>query len=261
MLGDDRDRTSLYAEDRQRQWRWKCFEVDADGHPLILVGTSEDPSPDHRRFNIIAYDITRHAFESEPPLMKSLAMPHGFERVKITDGYVVLDCPRLQGLGLGTLIFNEGVAWAKVNFPDYEVAPISLDRPNRQKFEQLTRFYGRFGLSWDQPPADWEWGVKSLLSRPVRARELRTYPLEALPLIRQINVPKLIARGMEAAETAREVDTRLSLLMSDRFTIRWRLITIGNRINFVGWLVAIGGGVFIGRLWSEGMGFVRALWP
>ena len=125
----------------------------------------------------------------------------------------------------------------------------------------MTRFYGRFGLSWDQPPADWEWGEKSLLSRPVRARELRTYPLEALPLIRQINVPKLIARGMEEAESAREVGMQLSALRSDRLTTRRRLITVGNRINFSGWLLILGIGVLVGRLWGEGTGFLKAFLP
>lgn len=192
--------------------------------------------------------------------MRSIVKPHGYECVKITDGYVILDDENLRGLGLGTLVFSEGVAWARANFPDYDVAPISLDRPDHAKFEQLTRFYGRFGLSWDQPPPGWEWGEKSLISRPIKAREMRTHPLENLPRIRQLDVPKLIAHSVEAAESVREVHAQLTLLRNDRITARRRLTAIGNRINFAGWLLILGLGVFIGRLWGEGADFLKVFW-
>lgn len=69
--------------------------------------------------------------------------------VSFSNGYVVVDPYQLQGLHIGTYIFNMLVEWARENFPDYGVMPITLGVVQSFDSENKIRrnkFYDNFGF-------------------------------------------------------------------------------------------------------------------
>lgn len=71
------------------------------------------------------------------------------QRISFSDGYVVVDPPQLQGLHIGTYIFNLIIEWAIANFPSYGVIPIMLRAEQSLDPENKIRrnlFYDNFGF-------------------------------------------------------------------------------------------------------------------
>lgn len=95
-------------------------------------------------------------------------------RVKLSNGYVVIDHTKLRGLGLGTYLFAQVVLWAQQLAPDGDVQPIRLSshqaRDGENK-ERRNRFYEAFGFTFDYRSVE---GIEHAegSSHPIKACDL-----------------------------------------------------------------------------------------
>lgn len=92
-------------------------------------------------------------------------------RVKLTNSAVDV-VPCMQGLGIGTFLFNQVVCWAKKHDPQLHVAPIRVAYKDATEDNQArrNRFYANFGILFtDNPNND---GVVDEHSLPMRVSDL-----------------------------------------------------------------------------------------
>lgn len=220
---------------RYEAFSWSLFEVGPQPVGcLIALGTLEEESGETRSLEVLALDLTqRDGFTRQ--------VMHGqgclrASAVKVTDGDVKVLHPRLRGQGVGTLVFNVVTAWAQRTFPGRDVVPVTIISPgNGAAFDQLARFYARFGFAWDRPADGWG---RHFPSKPMTVDALKQYPEELLANVRRVDLTAgltaMIDRMLEADD-----DRRMVAVLRDQLTNRrdrWR--TVGYRLNLLGYGIA-----------------------
>lgn len=220
---------------RYEAFSWSLFEVGPQpGGCLIALGTWEEEGGETRGLDVLAVDLTeregfsRTVMRGEGRLVRSA--------VKVTNGNVEVLHARLRGQGVGTLVFNVVTAWAQRTFPGRDVVPVTLISPgNGAAFDQLARFYARFGFAWDRPADGWG---RHFPSKPMTVDALKQYPEELLADVRRVDLTAgltaMIDRMLEADDDRRMVAVLRDQLNEQRD--RWR--TIGYRLNLLGYGIA-----------------------
>lgn len=173
-------------------------------------------------------------------------------RVKITSGDVMIHRPELRGRGLGYLVLNASIEWARLHHPDAEVEPITVVRPVASsdeewliEFAKLTAFYGRFGFRWRSPPVETD--RRNYPSEPITVAALKPVQEGDLPLIRRIDMPASLTRILHRLHEGVDDRSRVNALgeaLRDR-RARWRLA--GYRLNWLGWAAALAIGWLAGK--------------
>jgi hypothetical protein len=174
-------------------------------------------------------------------------------RVKITTGDVMIHRPELRGRGLGYLVLNASIDWARLHHPDAGVEPITVVRPVASsdeewlvEFEKLAAFYGRFGFLWRSPPVENE--RRHYPSDPITVSALRPVQEGDLPLIRRIDMPASLTRILDRLHQGVEDRDRLDALGKALRSQREKWLLAGYRLNWIGWCAALALGWFAARL-------------
>ena len=160
-----------------KRYSWSLFEVGPrPGGCLIALGVLEEEGGKNRRLDVLVLDLTHREWHYRQVMIGEAR--RSYSGVKITTGDVIVRHDRLRGRGIGTLVFNVVTAWAQRTFPGQTVVPITLLSPgNAAAFDQLARFYGRFGFAWDRPANGWN---RNFPSKPMTVDVLEQYPEELL---------------------------------------------------------------------------------
>jgi len=246
-----------------KPYKWEVFEVTAkDGRKYVVsIGSYEsDPGAGGpTAIDVLVANNHSHPRNPRPAMIgggsKELA------RVKVTPGGVYLDVPHLKFHGIGSIVFNIVVAWAKRTFPSIGVVPIRIVRQDPKsespkEFEArrdaLIKFYGRFGFTWPTPLIEDEGGGFS--SQDMTEEDLRVYPEARLTRIRRLDLPSaldvlfddanaLIDAQAELEAGSKKLAHTRALLTSRRDP--WNVV--GRRLNFIMLPILFVCGVAIGR--------------
>lgn len=241
---------------RMLPFAWTLFELrpkDGDrwGRTLVAIGTVETESDFGPKLEAIVIDVG----ETVPQLPHVMTGEGRVVRrgcVKLTTGDVMIHRPALRGRGLGYLVLNASVRWAQLNHPDASVEPITLVRAAASsdaewdhEFAKLTSFYGKFGFRWASPPA--EAATRHYPSEPMMVADLAALDEATLPLIRRIDTPasltQIIQRLHDGADDRATIKA-LGIALRDKRE-GWR--TIGYRLTWFGWAVALATGWLLAK--------------
>ncbi|MHA0337214.1 hypothetical protein [Sphingomonas aquatilis] len=179
-------------------YKWEVFEVTAkDGKRYVVSIGSYDCNVGGggpKRIEILVANNHTQPRNTHPAMIGGGYKQHG--SVRVTPGGVYLDVTHLKYLGIGSLVFNIVVEWAKRTYPGLDVVPIRIvpqdpESESWAEFEKrrdaLIQFYGRFGFTWQNPPvAD---GEGAYPSNPMTESALKLYPEQSLTRVRRLNVP------------------------------------------------------------------------
>ncbi|NPD69573.1 GNAT family N-acetyltransferase (plasmid) [Lichenicola cladoniae] len=111
------------------------------------------------------------------------------QRVRLSNGFVIIERPELRGLGLGTYLFAQIVLWAKRVAPQAWVQAIVLSSVQARDTESRNRrnkFYEKFGFEFDYRSVD---GIKDAegSSQSINISDMKVpdkiETIEVLPLI------------------------------------------------------------------------------
>lgn len=168
-------------------------------------------------------------------------------RVKLTNGGVVINIEQLKGLHIGSLMFSRIVAWAQQFPSDWCVVPIRLsviDARTPEAKERRNQFYRHFGIDFDFRTVD---GIEEAegSSRP----DLTVG--ELLCPNQWDNIQRLGHWGTALTGLLLQLDTSREKLRRARFAAQFRkqqLVSLEHRLRQVGagitWpLVALAGGL------------------
>lgn len=240
---------ALFPSPREwtKPYSWTFFEVGKRSESFLLaIGTLELEGGATRRLDVLALDVTRREWHGRRLMIGEGRRSHS--GVKVTPGDVLVHHCKMRGRGIGTLVFNVVTAWAQRTYPGLSVDPITLVRPaDGNAFDQLTRFYGRFGFEWDRPAGDWH---RHFASKPMTVEALRQYPVEELHDVRRIEMPEALTLILDRLTEADDDRRRLDTLRASEADKRARWRTVGYRLNTIGWVVAFGLGIGAARLWA-----------
>lgn len=236
---------------------WTFFELlekkgGRSGRTLIALGTMEVPSELGPKHVARVVDVGETSPQL-PHVMTGEGRVVRPGRVKITTGDVMIHRPELRGRGLGYLVLNASIEWARLHHPDAEVEPITVVRPVASsdeewltEFEKLTAFYGRFGFRWRSPPVEVD--RRHYPSELITVSELSPVQEGDLPLIRRIDMPASLTRILDRLHQGAEDQDRLEALGKALRSQREKWVLAGCRLNWVGWCAALALGWFAARL-------------
>ncbi|EHP44262.1 hypothetical protein OR16_04772 [Cupriavidus basilensis OR16] len=119
----------------------------------------------------------------------------GFNCVKLTNGYVIIEDRALRGWRIGSYCFNLLVRWAKYHCPESDVATIKLLATDATEEVNRTRrnmFYEQFGIRFAYTDMD---GLRNAAgeSEPMKARELVERSRDEFSNIEELDMPHAAA--------------------------------------------------------------------
>ncbi len=244
-------------------YKWEVFEVTAkDGKRYVVsIGSFESNIGGNgpRRIDILVANNHTQPRTNHPAMIGGGYKTHG--RVRVTPGGVYLDVAHLKYLGIGSLVFNIVVDWAKHAYPGLDVVPIRIVKKDsesespaqfQKRREALIKFYGRFGFQWQNPPvADAEGGYPS---DPMTECALKLYPSQKLLQIRRLDVPgtldTLFDNSKRMMELEGELKRKTRAIENLKEKLRSRLepwATLGRRMNYVFLPLLFITGIALGR--------------
>lgn len=114
----------------------------------------------------------------------------GYGSVKMTNGYLVIEDPSLQGWRIASYCFNHLAIWAKRRYSDRNLSPIKLeigDAQSQTNRVRRNRFYEQFGIEFDYADKD---GMRHAIgeSKPMKIGALIERSWDCFPNICELDV-------------------------------------------------------------------------
>lgn len=203
---------------------------------FVMVGTRQVTVYGGEKFELVALTTAGEL------VCEMSAAASRWERVKLTNGYVLVEQSQLRGLRLGSFCFNQVVCWAKTQCPDSEVETIQLRASDASGVNRHRRnaFYEKFGIRFDYSTVD---GVENAAgeSQAMKARELVSRAPADFPNIVEIDMPHLVGAATswlpQSQQRASDLRQRIGALYQ-RCSPTHRFLRAIGYLNWLGYLAA-----------------------